>query len=302
MTLKEIRDHISSIRNLKNITSIVDKVSIIKLQRNLYYLNNFKDHLYSLEEILSLALNEFKISYTKRLNNFIFTSPLIKKNSINSILSIFYCSDKGLCGFYNQNIASHIINFYQKSIEENQEVTLLSIGKKAALKVQKKNIPVKILTEISERSSFLDDNFNQITKNILLDFKKSKFNQFILFYTDNKDTGNLSKEILLPFPIKKYLDFNNTKEFDHKNIYTMEDSIDIFLDTIIQEIIKSKIYYNFIKSVISENILRHLTASRASDKSDELIHDLNIKYNKIRQNKITQEISEIISSSRTILK
>ena len=72
--------------------------------------------------------------------------------------------------------------------------------------------------------------------------------------------------------------------------------VDIIV-TILNRYLESQLYQAVVESVVDEQAARRLAMKNATDNAGELIEQLNLNYNQIRQAKITQEISEIINGS-----
>jgi F-type H+-transporting ATPase subunit gamma len=75
--------------------------------------------------------------------------------------------------------------------------------------------------------------------------------------------------------------------------YIFEPSITGLIDQAVPKIVKILLYSYLVESRASENSARSFAMKRANESAGELLGELKIKYNKVRQDGITQEIAEI---------
>ena len=78
-----------------------------------------------------------------------------------------------------------------------------------------------------------------------------------------------------------------------KSLYTFEPSLSELIDKTIPKIIKMILYSFILESRASENSSRSFAMKRANESAGEMLHTLKIKFNRVRQDAITQEIAEI---------
>ena len=84
---------------------------------------------------------------------------------------------------------------------------------------------------------------------------------------------------------------------DKEHIYTIEPSVDIVLGDAINLYLKAKVRNLLLSSKCSEQSSRMTAMDGATSNANDLLSDLNLKYNRIRQGIITQEISEIVGGA-----
>nr|AAK55893.1 ATP synthase gamma subunit [Candidatus Carsonella ruddii] len=189
-----------------------------------------------------------------------------KKLKYNCIFII--TSNKGLCGNLNNEILKKSLNFIK-----NNFLDIFLIGKKSIEFFSKKNIIIKekIIFKDNEKISniFINDNIHKKIKNYKnIFFINSKFNNKI----EILKTNLLIKKVKLKYEI-----FNFNKFFFIKNFFN--NSLKKF----------------FVESFFCELKSRMITMKSASDNSKEIVKNMKILKNKIRQFKVTQEMLEIIN-------
>ncbi|QTM69423.1 hypothetical protein HIC20_00555 [Buchnera aphidicola (Hormaphis cornu)] len=149
---------------------------------------------------------------------------------------------------------------------------------------------------LSDQFSFVY--LSSIIKQIITVFKKYYIKK--IFIASNKYHNTMSQhpQIISLIPFKPI--FNNeidtTKHWD----YIYEPNPKHLLDILINRYLYSQIYLNILENLVCEQAARMIAMRTATDNSDNLIKELQLVYNKIRQSNITKELTEIISGASAI--
>jgi len=124
-------------------------------------------------------------------------------------------------------------------------------------------------------------------------FEKGLVSEVILVYTwfKNPLVKQPVDKVMLPLQIKAEVEVQSKEEFD------IEGNRDELMDALIPSYCNSMVYNALINAKTAEQSYRMETMNSASKNAGDLISSLEIKYNRIRQSAITQEISEIVGGS-----
>ncbi|MDR0281803.1 MAG: F0F1 ATP synthase subunit gamma [Candidatus Peribacteria bacterium] len=203
----------------------------------------------------------------------------------------------------NTNLFKRILQSYGT---RKDKVDILAIGKKgkefferngrnviASLQIKDKIIA----GELVELYNFLRNATNEKQYSrikIYFNFFKNALVQrptrFSLFPLNQENLDAFNEEIELKNPI-------NRREYREMIIEPDEET---YKENIIQEIIENMIYYSVLNAKMSEHAARMIAMKNSKDNCKELETNLNSTYNKSRQMKITQEISEIVGTKSAI--
>jgi len=292
---KLIRGKIKSVGNLQKIIKALEIVSTIKLQKLKSKTNNFK--LFMLEFLRVLE------SLKEHIN--LFDSHEQRENGKELIVVV--SSDKWLCGWINTKLLKHIAQKYQNS-DLKQNVDIVAIGKKAL-------------------EFFVRDGRNVVASVPLKDdFDERDLQSIYVYLRDaiaHKQYGtikiyfNFFKNIVTQVPLRfklypldqesfasflKDLDIaaDTTLSFKPHTDLVIEPDIEQFKKNLIQELTEMMIYHAALHNKTGEHAARMLAMKNAKDNCIEIIGWLQLVYNKTRQSKITQEISEIVSAKLAI--
>ena len=289
--LKDLRTRISSVKSTRQITSAMKMVAAAKLrkaQNKIIQLRPYANKLHKLISTLSNNLNE------EEGNNFSTVRDEEK------ILIILVTSNRGLCGSFNSVAIKNAINLADnvyKSQLNKGNVHFLAIGKKGAnyLKQKKYNL-------VDSKNELFDSlNFNTIAplaETIMKQFINEEYDKIEFVYNQFKNAAvhNITTEQFLPVVI------NEEEEGKHIPFYIFEPDKERIIKELIPKSLKIQFYKTIVDSFVAENGARMTAMHKATDNATEMIRDLNLEYNKARQNAITKELLDIVGGAEALNK
>jgi F-type H+-transporting ATPase subunit gamma len=273
--LQEIDRRIKSIKSTKKVTRAMQMVSASKMRKAQSATIGSRSYAEKARELIS-EISQAIDSNHVLLRNF----P--DKNKVGIIL---ITTNRGLVGSFNTNL----LNTLKRYEKDNTEVLaeLVVVGKKGreATARSKKNIIAefpKLDTTISVEDIY------PLAKLITDSYSSGNFREIVLIY--NHFVSTLSQKptlkTLLPFKLG-----NTEKEATAEHLY--EPSPEIVMNQLIPRIIESQLYQAILESDASEHSARMVMMKNATEAAGDLIQDLTLTFNQLRQNKITTELSEI---------
>lgn len=292
-TLRDIKRRIGSIISIQKITQAMKMVATAKLRKAQTKVENARPYFRKLESSISTILSSLEGN---------FSHPLITpKTEINNIALIVISSDRGMCGSFNTNllkdVSSKIENKYRVEYP-NAKIHIIPIGKKALSFFSKSNYP------ISYQYTNINDNADFITIKTIIDKIKTNFieNQFDLVFVHNMEFINIVKQLpnsyqLLPFSSSN-IQKNTDKSFNLS--YIFEPDKNAILNELIPKLVDTKLWSSILNSIAAEHAARRVAMENATSNANDLIKNLNLVYNKVRQASITKEIIEIVSGANAL--
>lgn len=285
--LKEIRNRISSVSSTKQITSAMKMVSAAKLRKSQGAIVQLRPYAQLMNEVVCRLTdsNIEDITYLK-------TKKIEKK-----VLLIPLTSNKGLCSTFNSSIIKLTKQRINKHLAEGKEVYLQSFGKKgdSAFKYIQDINYLGSNDEIWECLNF--ENISLLADNLLQEYVKGTYDRVEIIYNQFKNAAVQEPKIdsFLPF------DLTTIKTTDKSNNnYIFEPNKTNILQSIIPLFLHTKMYRCFLDSFTSEHAARMTSMNKATDNAQELLSDLTLTYNKLRQASITNEIIEICSGANAL--
>lgn len=315
--LKEIKNRISSVNSTRKITSAMKMVASSKLHHAQVMIENMLPYESMLEHILkSFLASEIDA-----------TTEYSLKRPVKSVALVVYSSNSSLCGGFNANIIKmmqQVINEYSQSGIEN--IIIYPIGRKVAEKVAK--LGLKCGGDFSQIAD--KPNINpciKLAESLAEKFINGDVDRVEMIYHHFKSAGSqiLTRKTFLPIDVQSELDFDDERDLS-SNIATLEaqeylrkngkktitekeevtplndnfivePDMNTVLALLIPKLLHLMIYTALLDSNASEHAARMVAMQTATDNADELLRELNLQYNKSRQQAITNELLDIVGGS-----
>lgn len=298
VSTKIIRRRIKSITNTKKITKAMEMVAASKMRKaQLATLatRSYANRAWSLISDLSGKTDQ-------KLHSF-----LVKKDKVKKVCVVLVSSDRGLCGGFNAQIVKKVAEFTNTMAEKGIEIEFMTVGKKSRDFAARHKM--KIIADFTNLSSVTRlAEIRAVAKIVIDDFSAGKYDEVYLAYTDFLSTISQRPRILklLPFSRERDLDLGKVDkekmeevtEKEHEFIF--EPSPDRVLEYILPKMAEMQIFQAVLESNASEHSARMVAMKNASDSAEEMIFDLTLMYNQVRQSAITKEIMEIVSGKAAL--
>lgn len=273
--LQEIDRRIKSIKSTKKVTRAMQMVSASKMRKAQSATIDSRSYAEKARELIS-EISQAIDSNHVLLRNF----P--DKNKVGIIL---ITTNRGLVGSFNTNLLNTLKHYEKDNTEVLAELVVVGKKGREATARSKKNIIAefpKLDTTISVEDIY------PLAKLITDSYSSGNFREIVLIY--NHFVSTLSQKptlkTLLPFKLD-----NTEKEVTAEHLY--EPSPEIVMNQLIPRIIESQLYQAILESDASEHSARMVMMKNATEAAGDLIQDLTLTFNQLRQNKITTELSEI---------
>ncbi len=288
---REIKNRIKSINNTKKITSTMEMVATSKMKKVQIRLNKSKPYENKVNEIIA-NLKTTGMTTTHH--------PLFREVPEPSrILVLQITGNRGLCGSFNTNIIDNTLEFKDKLNKEGKDVRIYNIGKKGFSFMKFMNQPLyKSLDSMDEKFSFEDA--SQVGEELKKLFITGEVHEVYISYMKVFSSSSQKPEIIRLLPISPEEDAMKDPIPGQISEYIFEpDPMSIF-SYILPLYIKVKIFMCFLESSYSEQFARRVAMKNATDASTDMIKELTISYNRVRQAKITNEIAEIVGGASAL--
>ena len=286
---RDIRRRIKSVKNTAQITKAMQLVAAAKMKKAQDQASNGRAYA----EMLNKVLVNLKEHAEEGVH------PFFSEGKGDKTLVLIIASDKGLCGALNTNLFKKLIT---TSIEG--EVEYVTIGKKAVQAINRlrrtllADFPIKDpakFAEVRAVGRFVQEKFRSG------DYKKVLvvFNNFI-----NTVTVVPTVEQLLPVnPVTLGGKRDFAPEVETATAateYTFEPSAAVVFETVLPQYVNDTVYQMVLESRASEHSSRMVAMKNATDNAKQMIKDLSLEYNKLRQAAITNELLEITTAKMAL--
>ena len=291
---KQIRTKIKSVKNLQKIIKALEIVSTVKLQKLKGVIGSYRAFMESFLEVLK--------EVRKEVNIFDFDEKTWNPNGRR--LLIVVTSDRGLCWAINSRIFKRMEKNYGNA---KDNVDVFVVGKRGLEYFVRNGRNVVGSATISDKVFLWE--VKPISAFIRQALEEKKYAKIKIYFNFFKNTMiQMSTRFkLYPLDEESFETFlqNTGLEVDllesiEKKYLMIEPDIESFKFDFLQVLIRNIIYSAVLNNKTSEHAARMLAMKNAKDNSVEVLNQLNLLYNKTRQAKITQEISEIVSAKVAI--
>ena len=272
-SLQEIKNRINSIKTTKKITKAMKLIASAKLKSSRKNLEAFNEYANSIEKVFN-EVNTYYLNEKEKIFS-------------NKTLFIVITSDIGLCGSYNANV----INLLLKNLKINDKIIIF--GNKGISNL--KNRKINTTLDIPNIGDVVDyEKVLLTTKKALILYNNNKVGRIKIIYTKFINSINFNPYVKKLLPIE-----NVEKNIKDDSIFEFEPNPKVILKNMIPLYLSSSINKFLIESKVSEMASRRMAMENSTENAKELIEQLNLAYNRVRQSKITQEIIEIVAGSNS---
>lgn len=283
--LIDLRRRIKSVQNTQQITQAMKSVATAKFRK---------------EQRLVLEGRPFWHNFPNlaaKVASWVGTDwhPLLQKREEKRIVGLILSSDKGLCGAFNSNLMDEALTFFEEK-SSDAEVQMVLIGKKAVSFFEKQPFP---------KNRMYRDQIHKLTDEELEDLAQHLMRLYAFNETDALYVAyNEFKSILAPrISIQKILPLEpppiqeEEAKTESASIWPdLEPPPPYLLDVLLPQYVRDQIFHVFRESQAAEQAARMMAMDNATNNAEDLINDLRLLMNKMRQASITKELLEIITA------
>ncbi|MGZ5479032.1 MAG: ATP synthase F1 subunit gamma [Candidatus Aminicenantales bacterium] len=279
-TLIDLRRRIQSVRNSEQITQAMKTVSTAKFRKAQRTVMEARPFWHIFPELMN------RLAYWAAAG----THPLLLRRDEKRIEVIVITSDKGLAGAYNSNLLAAADAFLAGKAK-SAEVRLVLIGKKATVHFRKGPYPVdRTFGDRTDRLSRED--LRDLAEEIMRDYAFQKIDA--VYIVTNEFKSILAPRIMTHqvLPIEPLAGPETSATW----LPDWDPAAARLAGFILPLYVESQIHHAFHESQAAEQAARMMAMDNATKNAEELIDDLVLQLNKIRQAGITKELLEIMTA------
>ena len=282
-SMREIKRRRGSIQSTQQITKAMKLVSTVKLQKARMRAENSKAYFeYMYQTVTSMLAKAGNIEH-----------PYLQKSDSKNVAVVAVTSNRGLAGGYNANIARLIV----ESGIEKEHIRLYTVGRKGVESLARKGYQIaEDYLDVIDEPTYADA--RRIGERLLDDFSKGEIGEIYVAYTEFKNTVSHIPKLMKLLPVST--EAVPTEEKKESALMNFEPNEEEAIGLLVPKYMTSILYGAFVEAIASENGARMQAMDSATNNAEEIIDDLELKYNRARQGAITQELTEIIAGAEAI--
>ncbi len=276
---RDIRRRIKSIKNTAQITKAMQMVAAAKMRKAQQAALAGRPYADLMSKVLRSVGEQSEQ-----------THPLLEVRAVSRELVLVISTDKGLCGALNTNLLRELNRF------EPAKTTYVAAGRKGAQYLARTKQSILADFELKDAPKFAETKV--ISKYCIEQFLAGAVDKVTVAYTHFVSTLTQTPTLrtILPLPPAEVAGDGTPAAEDAGGGYLYEPSAEEVLGGLLPHYVHFQIYQMVLDSRASEHSARMVAMKSATDNAKQLIKDLTLEYNKVRQAAITTEILEIATA------
>ncbi len=283
ISTRALKSRIRSVNNTRQITKAMQLVSASKMRRAQAADKASAPYTTAAEELLTYLASQGATDH----------HPLFARREIKKRLIIVIASDKSLAGAYNVNIYKMYLNLLERDDERHIANTTITIGRKIsqfASRLKDTDV-IGSYDDTPDRPTGIT--FHTILNTAITMYENHEVDAVTLVYTEFVSSIHQIAKIqrLLPAGTETWSDPVEIE--DTVSDATFEPNIPKVLDAVAYRLVGARLFQALLDARASEHSMRMMAMKNATDNANDLVSDLTLAMNKVRQSAITQELAEI---------
>ena len=287
--LRDIRKKIDAVKKIGQITKAMNMVASAKLRGLQGRLERFRPYRAKFEFVLgrilaSPGLNKSRIAF-------------LQGREVKRVGIVLITADRGLCGAFNSNLIREAENLINRLKREGKEVELIAVGRKGYSYFNKK-VPIReAYPEVMAR--VLVQDARRIARSATKAFLEGEWDEVYLIYGK---FVNIVKQVPV---VEQFLPLRTSNVGEEKggakvSAYLYEPDEEELLPVILPQYLNTLLFAAMLETAVSEQAARMTAMDNAHRACTDMVKQLTLYYNKVRQASITKELMDIVGGAEAI--
>jgi F-type H+-transporting ATPase subunit gamma len=293
---RELRLRVRSIKNLAQVTKALETVSASYVRRAVQATLATRPYSQKAWKVL--------VHLARQPGHTNLHPLLAERKEIKKVLVVMVSGDRGLAGAYNVNILKQTLTHFA---DLEIPVSYVAVGRKGRdLLIRRHKNVVADFSHLPNPPSFVD--VSAIGHLVVDDFIKGEYDQVWIAYTEYLSMVNQRPVVrrLLPLEVEFGADESassfNTTHHKTNSVFVYEPDQSELLNEIVPRFTAMQIYQSILSAQASEHAARMVAMRNATESAKDLIGALQLEYNKLRQQLITNEMLDITGGAEALSK
>jgi len=287
---RDIRRRIRSVKNTAQITKAMQMVASSKMRKAQVAATSGRPYAGLMNNMLAHVTG----------NTGDFSHPLMEKREGGKRAVLLVTSDKGLCGALNSNITREAVKF------DKDTTVFVCAGKKGAQFISRTRR--KLAAEFTYKDAPMFSEARAISRFLQEMFLKGEVDRVDVLYTNFITTLNQKAEVQPLLPIGEIKGVQSSIQGGESSTaleksegeYLFEPTAEGVLSAMLPHYLNFQVFQFLLEAKASEHSSRMVAMKNATDNAKQLIKDLTLEYNKLRQANITKELLEITTAQMAL--
>ena len=302
MAQKEVKQRITSVKNVQKITRAMEMVAAARLRRAEQRIADLRPYATAIRRMTKQA--------AEAAQNMPNLPVLQDREDAKRVGIIIMTGDRGLAGAFNSQIIRAAMRGVAEHEDEGREVEFFVSGRRGNSSLTfRGREPRESYTGHTDRPSYA--NAREIADDVIACYVDGDLDRVELYYNayESAMTQHTTREVLLPMQQATVAEAEFAQEDiegeeegsgEHTALTEYEPDPGDILGRLVPDYVEISIYRALLESTASEHGARMTAMRSASDNASDLIDDLTLQLNRERQADITQEIMEVVAGAESL--
>jgi len=310
---REVRNRISSFKNIQKITRAMEMVSAARLRRAEQRIEALRPYAEALRRMTRQAAQA--AGNVPQL-------PILSEHEQTSKAGLLLVAgDRGLAGAFNSQIVRAGVRAGREHQQDGAQPVYYAAGRRPASSLTFRGLELaQAFTGFTDRPAYADA--RAIAERLMADYVDGEVDRVEVLYNGyiSPVSQVVRRETLLPLQRATILDENEDEDEaeagdkqedksneaggerrpQHRALVEYEPDPEEILERLVPDYVEVSIYRALLESTASEHGARMTAMRNASENAVELIDDLTLEMNRARQADITQEIMEVVAGAEAL--
>ena len=280
-SVRQIRRRMRSIENTAKVTKAMEMIAASRMRRAQASVLAGRPYSEKIQEVIAhLAAQPSEDGDS--------VQPLLERRPVNRIEIVLITPDRGLCGGLHSNLNRRAAQFI---LEHQVPVNIIAVGRKGRDFMVRYGQDVKaIFINLGDRPSVADT--TAISRMVIDDYAEGSADEVYISYGEFVSTTVQRPVIERLLPIVPA-----ELRAEERVGYIYEPNSLAVLGSLLPRFVEMQVYHALLELIASEQSARMVAMRNATDNASDMVSDLTLLSNKVRQESITNELLDIVGGA-----
>jgi F-type H+-transporting ATPase subunit gamma len=303
MSQRDVKNRIASVQNIRKITRAIEMVAAARLRRAEQRIEHLRPYAGAIRRMTRQA--------AEAAGGEIGSLPILAEHeSQQRVALLLVTADRGLAGAFNSQIIRAGIRAAAEYEEQGKEVVFWATGRRGVSSLTfRGRDPKGAFTGFTDRPAYA--NAREVAEDLMANYIDNNVDKVEIFYNGYVSplVQEVRRETLLPLQQATILEGTEREteghdpahpDTGHHSLVEYEPDPAAILERLVPDYVEISIFRALLESTASEHGARMTAMRSASENAGEVIDDLTLEMNRVRQAEITQEIMEVVGGAEAL--
>jgi len=284
---RKIVNRTKAVRRIRRVTKTMEMVARVRFKRIHDKTVRLRPYTDRLAELVGDLANRGML---QQAHHPLLTEP----EGVNCDVLLVLTSDRGLCGPYNSQVLHLALERLGQLVAARHEVRLRLVGRRGMRYLEYRGLAVDEYYQ--ELGSTVDyEPIWRFAEGLMAEYLQGRISGLEIAYMQFIPSGRCRPAIAQVLPLSSLPQPRRIPSLGIPSEYELLPSPEAILAELLPMAVRLRIYQCFLDAATSEQLQRTAAMRSATENAEEMIHDLTVQYNRLRQSQITTELSEIVA-------